>query len=116
MSSPFPDSVRAFIGANIDSLDQLGALLLLHAHPERRFSLDEVAAALHLPASVVAGRLELLCWRMLLRQDDATVPLYRFAPRDVRLRRAVDLLALACHQRRDEVWQIVASGATASLR
>jgi hypothetical protein len=110
MSADLPESVRTFITANVDSVDQLEVLLLLHAFQERRWGIDEVAAELRIPGEAAGRLLRLLCWRTLIVQEDKDIPLFRFVARDRRLRTAVDLLALVCHQRQAAVAALLASG------
>ncbi len=109
MTDDVPESVRAFLASHIDSLDHLKVLLLLHGSQERRWGVEEIAASLGLSAEVTAQRLARLCGRMLIIQEDRDIPLFRFAPRDGRLRTSVDLLALVCHQRRAQVTALIAA-------
>lgn len=86
-----PENVRALILQHIESIAQLEVLLLLHGHPGRRMTADEVAKELRIgpgPASTELGRLSRDGF--LVEEPIGT---WRYEPADFSMARAVDDLA-----------------------
>ena len=67
--TPLPETVTAFLDAEIFSIPQLEVLLLVH-DAERTLTVEQVAADFYLPANVVGPWLEHLAARGLLRVSD----------------------------------------------
>lgn len=101
-----PTEVRELIRWNIESIDHMEMLLLLHRSAPRAWSLDELAHELHLPARTTAQCMESLVrgeLAVVAREaaDSATDPetdpamarYYGYGPATDALSRAVDMLA-----------------------
>lgn len=93
-----PRELRELIRWNLESIDHMEMLVLLHRSAPRAWSLDELAHALHLPARTTAQCMESLVRGELAavaRESTGTAPVpdYRYAPATDALSRAVDMLA-----------------------
>ena len=93
-----PAELRELIRWNLESIDHMEMLVLLHRSAPRAWSLDELAHELHLPARTTAQCMESLARGQLASvareaPGPATAPYYRYAPATDALSRAVDMLA-----------------------
>jgi hypothetical protein len=101
MAEPFPDDVRRFVLAHLNSVEQLEVLLLLRGAPEREWTADAVGRALYTsPAAAAAQRLADLAAGQLLATHTGPEPVYRYAPADDARRQLIDRLADAYRERR----------------
>jgi hypothetical protein len=77
---PLPQELDTFLGAAIESYEQLAVLLLLHRERNRDWAQGEMGNALGIPPDSVHSTLAGLCKRQLLcvARDDCE-PLYRYA-------------------------------------
>jgi len=91
MDDPLEEA-RAFVYANIPSVDHFRVLLLLHDDPERSWQAFEVVGRLRLPPPVAEAALAFLHGRRLLRQDHADL-CYRYAPHTPELSEMIHKLA-----------------------
>jgi hypothetical protein len=66
-----PDEVKAFLLSYIDSIAQLGALLLLRAHADLAWSADMLALRLYIPVQETAAILARLCADGFLTAHDS---------------------------------------------
>ena len=66
---PLPDTVTAFLDAEVFSIPQLEVLLLVHATQEPR-TVDDLAGEFYLPATVIGPWLVDLARRGLVRTTD----------------------------------------------
>jgi hypothetical protein len=66
-----PDEVKAFLLRYIDSIAQLGALLLLRAHADLAWSADMLALRLYIPVQETAAILARLCADGFLTAHDS---------------------------------------------
>ncbi len=89
-NTPIPDDVRRFLGAAIDSVPHLEALLLLRGAPDASWSAATLAPRLYVSIDRARGLLEDLSERGLFR---ATGERYEFAPSDRATAATVDRLA-----------------------
>lgn len=87
-----PDDVRRFVLTSMPSVPCVEAALLFHRAAGAERTCVDVARALYLPEAKAAELLDELCAAgiLALRAPEA---LYRFAPRDAALARAIDRLA-----------------------
>jgi hypothetical protein len=71
---PLNDRVRQFLWGSIDSVMQLEALLLLHAHPQREWTAEEIAGELRSDPTGARQQLAPLITRGLLRLNSPADP------------------------------------------
>lgn len=102
-------TLLGFVAEHIDSVEQLEILLLLHDHPQREWTADEVTAELRLGAGSARARLADLAVNGLLAEGTARVPRYRYAPRTPDLEAVVTELVAAHRDRRVTLIQLVYS-------
>lgn len=76
-STEIPEHVRRFVVEAVDSIPELEALLLLRAHRERAWSVDDAGARLYVSATMAAHVLAALAHRGLVAGVDGQ---YRYAP------------------------------------
>jgi hypothetical protein len=79
---PFPEDVRQFLAANIDSLEQLETLRILGEDASREWELAEIAGKVQTPEDATLAHLTVLEARGLLRserREKCTV--FRYGPR-----------------------------------
>ena len=77
-----PDDVRRFVLANIVSVPQLEALLLLRSTPGEAWGAERAAARLYVPATELEALLgQLAETGVVARVDDAGGHAWRYAPR-----------------------------------
>ena len=100
-----PDDIRGFVAANIDSVSQLEAMLLLRGSPEKTWMASDVARTLYATETMVKTLLNELVDRRLLERnpvdfDPATPTVYCFAPRTADLDRLTGALAVLYRDRR----------------
>ncbi|HZP97977.1 MAG TPA: hypothetical protein VFB13_00440 [Reyranella sp.] len=87
---PVDEALRDFILAHFDSIVQLEALLLLHGHAGRSWSIAEVAGQLYVPTEVAAAALGQLETDGLIGVNGQD---YRYAPRSEEMAAMVERLA-----------------------
>lgn len=87
------EEVKKFIVEHINSLEQLEILLLLHRHPEKEWTAQNVSRELRLSQPSVATRLADLERRGLLAIRESSDLLYRYRPQKPDIEPAVDSLA-----------------------
>jgi predicted transcriptional regulator len=85
-----PAGVRRFIGAEIQSVEQLEVLLLLRAAPDKGWTAKEVARALVSRPESAASWLSQMRERELLSEEDGV---YTYAPSSPEVATTVDELA-----------------------
>ena len=90
MATDLPSDIRNFINSHIDSVEQIEALVLMKADPQREWSVEEMAKSLYTSTESTAMRLAHLHRTGLLSEIRSDVVRYRFEQRDSRLRKAVD--------------------------
>jgi hypothetical protein len=86
------DEVKKFIIEQIDSLEQLEILLLLHRRQDKEWTAQEVSRELRLSQISVATRLADLQKQGLLIVREASDPLYQYAPQKPTIAPIVDSL------------------------
>ena len=96
---PLPDSVTAFLDAEVFSVPQLEVLLLVHGTAEPR-TVDDIAGEFYLPASVIGPWLVDLAGRGLLRATDGR---YAGLPEDDPARSRISEVAECYAKRRVSV-------------
>jgi hypothetical protein len=101
-----PVAVRELLQRDIDSVEQLEVLLLLHDRPERDWTADEVSAELRTNGLSTAARLDDLTARGLI-EEVARPGAFRYGPRTAAQRRAVDGLAREYATRRVTVITLI---------
>jgi hypothetical protein len=102
----FSSEFQTFINKNINSVEQIEVLLILHANPERVWTIDEISAIMRSSPNSIRSRLEGLAARKL----SVAVPNagYRYAASG-RLHGMVEQLAEEYGQRRFSVIELVFS-------
>lgn len=103
------ERVRAFVAQQIDSVVQLEALLLLHAHPQKEFEPADVARELRIDAAWAEPQLLELCRKGLLKCNEASTRLFRYAPASPELDATVSDLAQAYATRRVTIISLIFS-------
>lgn len=102
----FSPAFRTFINKNIASVEQIEVLLILHANPERAWSIDEISAILRSSPNSIKSRL------MMLEQRGLSAPVqptgYRYAASG-RLHDMVEVLADEYALRRFSVIELIFS-------
>jgi len=101
-----PEDVQRFITEHIESAEQLDALVLLHAHPQRTWSPEEVSQAIFSVPQSTARSLERLMQRGLAA-GEGTPPVYRYAPGNAEADARVAAVAAAYRANRVEVVKLV---------
>ena len=109
MSDPFPEDVRRFLLAHINSVEQLEVLLLLRGAPDQVWTATAVGQALYTSAAAAVKRLTDLAAGGLVTVLPGDDPGYRFSPADDSRRDMVDRLAEAYSQRRVAVISLIYS-------
>lgn len=112
--SALPDDVYRFLQGNIDSVEQLEALLLLRRGSERGWTADEVAQALYGQRSPMLHLLAALAGRGLLRELEPAT--FRYAPRSAALHDVVGRVAETYRDRRVAVISLIASKPIQNVR
>jgi hypothetical protein len=92
MPEVIPSEVKSFLLANIDSIAQLEALLLLRATPDQRYTCQAIAERLYMTQEDAAPFLSKLVTRGLIETTGTQPPLFQYRPSNEELRRKVDLL------------------------
>lgn len=67
----FPAAFRTFVNRNITSVEQIEVLLILHAKPERVWTVDEISAILRSSPYAIESRLPGLIAAKLAKQTGA---------------------------------------------
>lgn len=93
MSEVIPPDVKSFLLANIDSIAQLEALLLLRATPTQRWACETIAERLYISPEDAAPFLSKLVKRGLIEETVTQPPSFQYRPSSGELRRIVDVLA-----------------------
>lgn len=93
----FPDELKRFIAAHVDTVEQLEVLLLLQTRPAEVWSPQRVSAELRTSSMSAAMRLERLCATGLCEEVEGGV---RLRPADAAVERAIGLVATAYRERR----------------
>lgn len=86
------EEAKKFITEQINSLEQLEILLLLHERRDKEWTAQEVSHELRLSQSSVATRLADLQKQGLLAVEEASDPLYRYDPQNPTIEATIDSL------------------------
>ena len=108
-----PDHVRRFVVGAVDSIPELEALLLLRAHREREWSVEDAGARLYVSATMAAHVLAALSARGLLAGDGRR---YRYAPEPPELDAVVADLAATYASNLIVVTRLIHGKPAASVR
>jgi hypothetical protein len=101
-----PEDVQRFITEHIESAEQLDVLVLLHAHPQRTWSAEEVSQAVFSVPQSVARTLERL-EQGGLAAGEGDPPVYRYAPGNAATDARVAAVAAAYRANRAAVVKLV---------
>jgi hypothetical protein len=93
----FPDELKRFVAAHLDTVDQLEVLLLLQRRPAEVWTPERVSAELRTSPMSAAMRLARLCATGLCEEAEGGV---RLRPADAGIERAIQLVAAAYRERR----------------
>lgn len=96
---PIPPAVRDLIDRCLSSMEHVELILWLAADRDRAADADAAAAQLHTTPDVAAKRLAELEQAGLLARDSAGKKPFRYAPKSVELREAVNELGTMYNQR-----------------
>lgn len=107
--SAVPEVIDRFLARYVDSVEQLEILLLLASHPSRRWSAEEVAAAVYSTPDSVLRRLGRLLADGLFQLGSTSDPGYYYAPRTPELAEAVQQLESCYRERRVAIITLIAS-------
>lgn len=108
--------VRSFLAANIDSVEQLELLLLLHQSPEIEWTPASATATIYGHIDSVRERLRQLERQGLLARTGSGDLRYRYVPVDDHHRSTVDQVAATYKERRVAVITFIASLPLARVR
>jgi hypothetical protein len=86
---PIPDTLKQFIFASFETIDQLRMLLLLQTNPERVWSAMAICSRLYLQPDVVDKGLLMLRQKGFLTTPDNVVDWYRYQPASAELEQLV---------------------------
>jgi hypothetical protein len=92
-----PIPVRRFLEENIDTVPQLETLLMMHANPDRHWSIADVAARNYVTEQKATDTLQALLRRRLVVAENSPSG-FRFYPASEDIRTLVTELAI-CYQR-----------------
>jgi hypothetical protein len=109
-----PERVRALILRDINSVEQLEALLLLRGAPDRSWSPEDVAGELRTHPHSAGLRLADLAKGRLV--EEAEPGRFRYAPSTLQVARDVDALADAYAKRRVSVISAIFSKPSEAVR
>jgi DNA-binding HxlR family transcriptional regulator len=102
------ESLRLFIEAHINSIEEVEVLILLRATEEREWSAAQISRELGASVSWIQERLDDLASKgFLVVQQADSAPLYRFAPSSQESRAQIEDLAITYKQRRLRVISLV---------
>ena len=90
MDDVIPPKVREFIIRHIDSVSQLEALLILHAHPEESWEVGRIASRVYTSDRELGAVLERFTAERFLRRDG---DLYQYDDKDPAIDRTIEELA-----------------------
>jgi DNA-binding MarR family transcriptional regulator len=100
MSEAFSNDLQQFIDANVESLAQLEALLLLRSEPQREWTADALAKALYITREMGAALLQNLVSRGLARPVNGKPDRFVYSPASADSRNLVERLARVYEERR----------------
>jgi hypothetical protein len=86
---PISDTLKQFIFASFETIDQLRMLLLLRTNPERIWSAMAICSRLYLQPDVVDKGLVMLRQKGFLTTPDNVVDWYRYQPASAELEQLV---------------------------
>jgi hypothetical protein len=109
MADPFPEDVRQFILAHINSVEQLEVLLLLREHPEQAWEPEGLGKALYTSPAAALMRLTDLQTAGLVARTEAGEQNFRYAPTPPERDALVAGLAQAYKERRVSVISLIYS-------
>jgi hypothetical protein len=115
--SPIPEKVRLFLREEIQTYEQLEALLLLHRDRDRTWSIDAAGAELNISSAALTTALDHLCRRGLLRQMGAgSRSFFQYGPMSPNADEAVQLLARTHKGSRLEIIKLMSANAIERVR
>jgi hypothetical protein len=95
MAGVIPEAVRRFLSANIDSIAQLEALLLLWRHPDQKLTAEAIAERLYISPVDAEALLNKLASRALIVADDSGPLVFQLNRKNEQLVHDVDRVAQA---------------------
>jgi DNA-binding IclR family transcriptional regulator len=108
-----PEPVRRFIVEAVDSVPELEALLLLRAHADRTWSVEDAGARLYVSPTMASHLLNALAARGLLERDGER---YRYGPARPELDHVVGDLAATYATKLIAVTRLIHAKPAASVR
>jgi hypothetical protein len=103
------EDIRKFIIENIDSVEQLEILLLLHRESARAWDPDEISREMRGEVSSILKRLDALFDKRLLWRSEDVPPKYRYSPQSQGLSEIVDRLAVLYPEMRFRIINLIFS-------
>jgi hypothetical protein len=117
MENPISDDLVALLSERVTSLEQIEVLLRLRAQPTVASALDEIVAQLPLPPDAVDDALAALVeQRLLVRDEAAGWPRWRYRSETPELERVIASLAEVYRERTLEVMRILSAQALDRIR
>ena len=78
--TPIPEEVKRFLAEHVESAEQLDTLVLLHNHPARAWTAEEVSQAIYTVPQAAAKTLARLEETGLVAGEGGSPPAWRYAP------------------------------------
>lgn len=108
VSEPIQPEVLELICKHVSSIELIEVLRLIHAEPEREWSVDLVNVAIRSSAASIEGRLrELEQLGFVVRISDSPHAMYRYSPKDDETRSLADATLKTYQLRRTEVTELI---------
>jgi hypothetical protein len=116
MTDPIPDSLRRFILLNIDSVELLNVLLLLHQHPSQSFTLQEIEKSIRSSLTAIQKRLDDLYARKILDPIPGKSDQHRYLPHTDEIALLIDALATHYQTYSNRIIELIFSRQNEALR
>src|SRR5687768_3760243 len=107
MPADLPAEVQRFVLDNLSSVEQLEALLLIRAEPDREWTPEELSKIMYSSPSAVQMRLEDLAVRGLARTSTGTLKSYRYESSRPETNQLLNMLAELYRERRVAIISLI---------
>ena len=116
MSDPIPPELHRFLNAHVRSIAHLELLLLVHRTADRRWTPEEAAKVLYIPATFAESLLESLRAAGIVVLTDGKQGSFQYAPRSSDLNERVAELAVFYRERPVTTIQAIHAAPTDALQ
>jgi hypothetical protein len=116
VAGELPSDIRNFINSHIDSVEQVEAIVLMRADPQREWTAEEMAKKLYTSAESASARLGHLHRKGLLSEIRSDAIRYRYEQRTPGLRKAVEDFVEVYTKRKVAVINQIFSGPTEDVQ